>query len=267
MKFIGTEILKNLKVRHWQLLLVLSVVVSFLKAYAFTSSSYTPSLIEKIDPNFKNAYFVFYRTYFSLLNIGFPFIVGLLCFSSIIFIEERQNMFLYHATRRYYLKYNFAKIISIYLFVAVFIALAFLSSAIWLDMLANKLPNVYTAEKPANFVLEGLWFLKFYICALGIISLNYVIVLFWPFKKSKFIASLFLPYLLFVFIPKKTNPFSYLVNDTNQAFQIRSSAVLETDYNLKGIHFITQYETLSLVCVALSLFLIKYFANRYKFSG
>lgn len=264
MIFLKTEIHKNIKIKLWLSLLLLCTIASLFNAYHFTSNEATPYLITVVDPRYANAYFVFYRTYFSILGLGFPFIASVLSYSTIVFMEEKQNMMLFHAIRSYYVKLNLAKICTLYLFTSIFVLLAFVSSIIGLKLFLHILPAIYTANKVPNFGLESIWFLKFYICAIGIISLSYLIVLFWPHKKTKFMATILLPYLLFM-LPTIINPYAYLYKNAYAAQLIRKNAALETDYNFSSINLITSSEIVSLVYFLLSLLAITYASNKYKF--
>lgn len=263
MNFLKTEILKNIKLKHWQLLLVLCILISFLKAYNFSTNGFIELIIAKADPNFKNAYFVFYRLYFTILNLGFPFIVTILCYSSIIFIEERYNMWVFHATRAYYRELHLYKIFSIYIFLAIFIAVSFFSSMIGIKLHMHNVPNIFLANKPENFLLEGILFAKFFFCAMGIISLHYIIILFFPLKRTRLAVGVFLPYIMCL-LPSKINPYSFLFQNNDEAFKIRKISVNETDYDISKISFIDKHVCISLTCIVFSLLLIWKVSNKYK---
>lgn len=261
MRLFYSEILKNLKLWHWFLLLIIFVGYAYYGTYRFATNAYSPVIITRADPFFSNAFFVYFRIY--LPSFSLPLIIGLLCYACIIFMEERQNMWLLHGVSNYYQKLHLAKLFSIYAFLVVFIAMYYLVTVIGIKQYFHSLPIKFTQNKPQHFKVEFWLMLKYLLNTLGLLCASYGLIIFWPLKKYRLAIALLGPFLIFSFFPKQISPSNYLFDTDRVIYGIRKVAKSEEYFS--SIPMFGQHEIISLVYTAIYVFIICKYGNKLKY--
>jgi len=256
------EIRKSLRMWHWQILLLLTALVSFSKLHFFSANAYTERLIHLADPKFLNPYYTYFRGFFTILGVGYPFLIGLLCYSTLVLAEEKHGMWNFHALRSYYLKLHFAKLVSILLFICCFLGVTMLVTALAIKPEFSSLPN---GTLPVHLLEECFFFSKFALCSLGLGCFQYLLILFWPWKQLRVLAGLTGPYLLWLLIPQIISPFSFIYNTDAQISALRKTAALDSDYNIQSLQFFGHWELVSVLWILISIISIYFLAPRFKY--
>lgn len=257
---IKAEFYKFHLVRSWYItLFVTTVLVIFFVLKNFFGNVSTGI---QIGSSAYNPYLMLFTQCLSILSIlVLPIVLSIGVFINLKFVENHK-IWIYGLTTKQPFYYIINKLAS--LFIIWFLFLLFLYGFIlFLSLLLINIYPKYFIDYPIHHQFLLFWFLKYYLCSLGALSILYLMNLLIKSKPAILTITILLPFIG-VFFSKKGisfplsyayfSNFNYLVNYRKQ---LELNFGTNKAYHLASI--VTGYEILSLIIVGACLFGIAYY--------